>query len=123
MASDGDCIADRYTLREMFTLGGEGLVWRATDEVLGRDVVLKCPRTGDTGRYAVAAALAATALWSAAVPATAATPDPSTLVPDASRSEARTVVGQVASGSAGRYQLPDPGPYPNREECEKARAK
>ncbi|MBF6126565.1 protein kinase [Nocardia brasiliensis] len=49
MASDGDCIADRYTLREMFTLGGEGLVWRATDEVLGRDVVLKCPRTGDTG--------------------------------------------------------------------------
>ncbi|WP_280465173.1 serine/threonine-protein kinase, partial [Nocardia brasiliensis] len=47
MASDGDCIADRYTLREMFTLGGEGLVWRATDEVLGRDVVLKCPRTGD----------------------------------------------------------------------------
>ncbi len=74
-------------------------------------------------RYAVAAALAGTALWSAAIPGTAATHDPSTLVPNASRSEARTIVGQVASGSAGRYQLPDPGPYPNREECEKARAK
>ncbi|WP_043663430.1 hypothetical protein [Nocardia vulneris] len=74
-------------------------------------------------RYSLAAAVVGTALCSAAVPATAAAYEPSTLVPNASRSEARTIVGQVASGSAGRYQLPDPGPYPNREECEKARAK
>ncbi|AFT99483.1 hypothetical protein AW168_10720 [Nocardia brasiliensis] len=77
-------------------------------------------------RYAAGAvALVGAALWSAAVPATAIaqSDDPSTLMPNASRVEARTIVGQVASGSAGRYQLPDPGPYPNREECERARAK
>ncbi|GAA5063663.1 serine/threonine-protein kinase [Nocardia callitridis] len=47
MAEDGDCLADRYTLRGMFTSGGEGQVWRATDEILGRDVVLKRPRSDD----------------------------------------------------------------------------
>uniref|UniRef100_UPI0024577EE3 hypothetical protein n=1 Tax=Nocardia wallacei TaxID=480035 RepID=UPI0024577EE3 len=29
----------------------------------------------------------------------------------------------VASGSAERFQKPDPGPYPNMEECERARAR
>ncbi|MFC9897096.1 serine/threonine-protein kinase [Nocardia sp. NPDC127579] len=47
MASVGDIISGRYTLRELFLLGGEGMVWRASDEVLHRDVVLKCPRPED----------------------------------------------------------------------------
>lgn len=47
MARVGDTIAGRYTLRELFTLGGEGMVWRARDEQLGRDVVLKCPHGSD----------------------------------------------------------------------------
>ncbi|MBB5918840.1 serine/threonine-protein kinase [Nocardia transvalensis] len=47
MTSVGDSIAGRYTLRELFLLGGEGMVWRATDEDLRRDVVLKCPRPDD----------------------------------------------------------------------------
>lgn len=47
MVGVGDRIADRYTLRELFTLGGEGMAWRATDAELGRDVVLKCPRPDD----------------------------------------------------------------------------
>ncbi|WP_280330884.1 hypothetical protein [Nocardia wallacei] len=29
----------------------------------------------------------------------------------------------MASGSAERFQKPDPGPYPNMEECERARAR
>ncbi|WP_280337747.1 serine/threonine-protein kinase [Nocardia wallacei] len=49
MTSVGDIIAGRYTLLELFLLGGEGMVWRAADEELGRDVVLKCPRPGDAG--------------------------------------------------------------------------
>ncbi|WP_198036959.1 serine/threonine-protein kinase [Nocardia sp. BMG51109] len=48
MTSVGDIIAGRYTLRALFMLGGEGMVWRATDEDLGRDVVLKCPRPDDS---------------------------------------------------------------------------
>lgn len=47
MARVGDTIAGRYTLCELFTLGGEGVVWRARDEQLGRDVVLKSPHSGD----------------------------------------------------------------------------
>ncbi|MEV5833874.1 serine/threonine-protein kinase [Nocardia sp. NPDC052112] len=47
MVGVGDRIAGRYTLRELFTLGGEGMAWRATDADLGRDVVLKCPRPDD----------------------------------------------------------------------------
>ncbi|WP_280261402.1 serine/threonine-protein kinase [Nocardia wallacei] len=49
MAGVGDRIAGRYTLREVFTRGGEGIVWRATDADLDRDVVLKCPRSDDPG--------------------------------------------------------------------------
>ncbi|WP_280370518.1 serine/threonine-protein kinase [Nocardia wallacei] len=49
MTSVGAIIAGRYTLRELFLLGGEGMVWRAADEELGRDVVLKCPRPDDAG--------------------------------------------------------------------------
>lgn len=47
MVGVGDRIAGRYTLRELFKLGGEGMAWRATDADLGRDVVLKCPRPDD----------------------------------------------------------------------------
>ncbi|GAB2690122.1 serine/threonine-protein kinase [Nocardia thraciensis] len=47
MTGVGDRIADRYVLRGLFTRGGEGIVWRATDEDLDRDVVLKCPRADD----------------------------------------------------------------------------
>lgn len=47
MARVGDTIAGRYTLRELFTRGGEGMAWRARDEQLGRDVVLKCPNGSD----------------------------------------------------------------------------
>ncbi|WP_062991736.1 protein kinase domain-containing protein [Nocardia anaemiae] len=47
MVGVGDRIAGRYALRELFTLGGEGMAWRARDDDLDRDVVLKCPRPDD----------------------------------------------------------------------------
>jgi eukaryotic-like serine/threonine-protein kinase len=39
--SPGDLLAGRYRLRELIGAGDVGLVWRATDEVLGRTVAVK----------------------------------------------------------------------------------
>ncbi|WP_159001403.1 serine/threonine-protein kinase, partial [Streptomyces sp. SBT349] len=50
----GDLVGGRYRLRERFTEGGMGEVWRATDEFVPRTVVLK--RTlldGERGREEV----------------------------------------------------------------------
>ena len=48
----GDVLGQRYRLTERIAVGGMGEVWRATDDVLGRDVavkVLKEEYSGDPG--------------------------------------------------------------------------
>lgn len=42
-------LADRYQLREQIASGGTGEVWRADDEVLGREVAVKLLRSEYTG--------------------------------------------------------------------------
>ncbi|MEU4893008.1 serine/threonine-protein kinase [Streptomyces sp. NPDC044780] len=47
MAEAGDRIADRYLLQEPIGSGGMGIVWRAHDELLNRQVAMKCAHPDD----------------------------------------------------------------------------
>ncbi|WP_280382014.1 hypothetical protein [Nocardia wallacei] len=78
-------------------------------------------------RTAMAYSLAAVAFWSAAATGVAAANglaveppprDPATLIAPVPIAGA----GDIASGSGNRQGF-DPGPYPNLEECERARAR
>lgn len=40
----GQCLAGRYQLLELIAMGGMGEIWRAEDQVLGRDVAVKVLR-------------------------------------------------------------------------------
>lgn len=73
-----------------------------------------------------ALSIATLAVWStAAMGVTAAqTPEtvPATLAPVSS--SVRAIIGNIASGSASAQQPGfDPGPYPDRQSCENARAR
>ncbi|BCK55313.1 hypothetical protein [Nocardia wallacei] len=78
-----------------------------------------------TFRAAATVTLAGIAVWSAMSAGAAAAPvlvstDPVSMRVAAPGGHA---AAPVASGSAERFQKPDPGPYPNMEECERARAR
>ncbi|MFJ1460635.1 hypothetical protein [Nocardia sp. N2S4-5] len=80
-----------------------------------------------TFRSAAALTLAGLATWSALHAGAAAAQgpalaDPISLTAVAAGPDGRAAT-PVASGSAERFQKPDPGPYPSMEECERARAR
>ncbi|MGY1683610.1 serine/threonine-protein kinase [Geodermatophilus sp. SYSU D01176] len=49
MPTAGDVLQDRYELRSPIATGGMGVVWRAQDRVLGREVAAKVLKTEYTG--------------------------------------------------------------------------